>query len=213
MLAACTPEVDKFLPFFQELGERFLYVRWNRAGGIEAGLGAMQQNAELDAILRAAVQRFLAPVMATGKLQVPEVPQEMRLRLAALVEFVVRARANVPRDSYRREIEGEPVIESNTRLPQQLAQVVRGWAALCGHPVAGEEEFSLAARTAFDSIPPIRNKVIRALKDGRSPHTLGLPSASVNRAMGDRTACGLVRGRNLTPQAKKSLDQARCDFP
>ncbi|MGB8481510.1 MAG: hypothetical protein WCE63_22120 [Acidobacteriaceae bacterium] len=145
----------------------------------------MEQTADVSKILREAVKSFLTPVLSQEIVQLPSVSSELLKLMAALGEIVVRGRADVPRDSYSRQIVGEPVIESNTRFPQQIAQVARGWAALSGRREANEEDYSLIYRVAFDSIPPVRAKVFQALMKGDSPSRSGAPGSTVNRALED----------------------------
>src|SRR5207247_2633917 len=45
-VVAATPDVDQHYSAFQTLGERFVMVRWSRAGGIEAALVAMSQDVD-----------------------------------------------------------------------------------------------------------------------------------------------------------------------
>lgn len=42
-VVAVTPEIDRHYSIFSTLGERFVMIRWPRAGGIEAALSAMNQ--------------------------------------------------------------------------------------------------------------------------------------------------------------------------
>jgi hypothetical protein len=69
-----------------------------------------------------------------------------------------------------REIDGQAQAESNTRLPQELAQIGRGWAVLMNRSQVTEEDFRLIRRAAFDSIPPLRCAVLQALMNGEKPH-------------------------------------------
>jgi hypothetical protein len=73
-----------------------------------------------------------------------------------------------------------------------LAQVGRGWAALCGHADLGGEEYTLIIRAALDSIPPERKRVLLALAEGKSAYSLGSPEVSVNRAVEDLRVIGLT---------------------
>lgn len=208
LLAGATPEVDKYHSIFTALGERFLRIRWNRAGGADAALRAMRQT-EVDCeTLRKAVQSFLAPVLNQPSIKAPEAVQEYLEQIAALSELVVRARADVPRDRYSRGIEGEPVIESNTRFPQQLAQVARGWAVLSGRAEVKEEDYTLAVRVAFNSIPPVRSKVLDALRRDVSPYSSDAPNGTVERALEDLGAAGLVKQTKLSSLARDLLQKA-----
>jgi len=156
LLVAATPDVDKHHAIFQALGERFLYLRLHRTGGVKAAVRAMQQREQVKWDLAGAVCGFLCPTFEQKAVTPPNIPPDYLERLGWLGEFVVRARADVPRHRYTRQIEGQTVVESNTRCPQQLAQVTRGWAVLSDRSEVDDEDFALARRVAFDSIPPVR---------------------------------------------------------
>jgi hypothetical protein len=212
LLAGATPDVDKYHAIFQALGERFLYVRLPRAGGKDAGVRAMQQTEELKSELAGAVCIFLSPVLDQQKVTAPRVPQSYLNRLASLGEIIVRARADVPRHRYTRKMEGEPVIESNTRCPQQLVQLARGSAVLWARSEVIEEDFQLAVRVAFDSIPPIRAKVFRAMMAAANPYTVDDPKSMMARSLEDLAAVDLAHGPGgkwmLTDLASELLRRA-----
>jgi len=209
LLVGVTPDVDKHHALFQALGERFLYVRSDRAGGIDAGLKAIGQTTDVQLELQAVVLCFLSPTLDQRPVSAPRIPQEYHNRISALGELVVRARADVPRHRFTRQIEGEAVIESNTRCPQQLMQVARGWAVCSGRSEVNGEDYSLAVRVAFDSVPPIRAKVIKTLSAGREPYTIDAPGAVVNRALEDLEVVKLV---SQTTQGKWILCALTCDL-
>lgn len=191
-MAGATPEVDRYHSVFQSLGERFVRVRWPRAGGVDAGRCAMRQRVEVPEELRAAVRDFLFPVLSQERIEAPQIGEEWETRIASFSEFVALSRADVPRTRDGREICGEPQPEGNTRLPQELAQIGRGWAVLNGRTAIGDEEYSLIVRAGLDSIPPIRKRVLLALVEGKSPYSLDLPEVNVNRALEDLKAIGLA---------------------
>jgi hypothetical protein len=128
-LVAVTGEIDRHYSVFNALGERFVMIRWPRAGGIEAGLAAMNQDgARATEELRVAVNELFARLANRQ----PVLSRDLQVRIAALSEIAVRARTHVPRDGYSKAIVYVPEPESNTRLAQQLAQVAKGSALLDG---------------------------------------------------------------------------------
>lgn len=191
-LAGVTPEVNQYHSVFQSLGERFLRVRWERAGGDDAALCAMQQTDEVKEQLCASVHELLLPVFRQSAVWAPELSYSSQVYLAKLGEETVKARAFIKRDSRTREILDAPQIESNTRLPQQLAQVSRGWAVLMGRCSVELSDLDLAQRSANDSIPPIRLAILRAHEAGVNPYTLGLPPSAVKYAIQDLQSVGLL---------------------
>ncbi len=205
VIACVTPEVDRQQSVFQALGERFIRLRWGRAGGVAAGVRAMQQNtSRVKAELHSAMQRFILPVIGAGQVAAPSA-EDYWERISALGELVALARTHVQRDGYNRNIEELPEPEGNTRLPQQFAQIGRGWAALEGRDALNDDDFTLIRRIGLDSIPPARRAVLVALIGGRSPYEKdgNVPAAKsvTNRALEDLEMLGLAE---RDPSAGKS---------
>jgi hypothetical protein len=192
LLAGVTPEFDKYHSVSAALGERFIRTRWPRAGGIEAALSAMRQKTCSSIKLRSVVHQFLLPILSEKAIPTPRIEDVDMVRIANVGEFVVLARAPTKRERATHELEDMPDPEGNTRFPQQLAQVGRGWAVLMGSEVVTEAGMRLIFRAAFDSIPPRRCDVLRALMQGKNPYALGLPHSVVQRAIEDLHAVGLV---------------------
>jgi hypothetical protein len=192
LLAGATPAVDNYHSVFQSLGERFIRVRWQRAGGITVGVRAINQNSSIQPILRAAVGEFLRPLLSSKQMAAPEIPPDLLKCISSLGELVALARADVPRTRYTHEVCGEAAPEGNTRLSQQLAQVGRGWAVLNGRTVITDEDYALILRAGMDSMPPIRRQALGALVQGISPYSINLPESTMNRALEDLELLGLA---------------------
>jgi hypothetical protein len=164
LLVGATRTVDSQYAVFQALGERFVRVRWPRAGGIEAGVSAMGHSKALSPLLNGAMQDFLLPVLSKPEITAPAISEELTRRIASLTEFIALSRSVVPRARYTREIVAEADAEGNTRLPQQLAQVGRGWAVLQGRDIVNEDDYHLIQRAAFDCLPPVNRSVIDCMR-------------------------------------------------
>lgn len=187
-ITGATPDIDHHYSVFRSLGERFLQIRWPRAGGIEAGIKAMRQRRDAASDLRSAIHRLLLPILTQPSVPSPFFQPEYELRVAHLGEFVALARAHVPRSRSDHEPVAAPSPEGNTRLPQELAQIGRGAAALAGRTVVSEEDFALVSRAALDCIPGARMVVIRAFRDGVSPYSTGMAEGLVSRTLEDLEA-------------------------
>lgn len=205
-IAGVTQEIDKHYAAIQSLGDRFVMVRWHRAG-IEAAMKAMTQDPEkVKADLRAAVHLLftsLEPVQ-------PEVSVSCLKRLGALAEFVARGRSHVTRSSsHDRAIIGAPEAESSPRLAQQLSQLVKGSAKLAGRSVATQEDFAVAKRAGFDCIPARRRAMLDWAMEGGKIHTTGSSTKLYDRE--DLEALGLVEGEHLSGLANELLKQIMND--
>ncbi len=214
LLTGATPEVDRRHSVFRSLGERFVQVRWPRAGGLEAGRRAIRKCPEAAIDLKRAVHKLVSPVISQGKIMSPGLPQELEVRLASLTEFVARARTPVPRTRNDHDLEDLPCPEGNTRLPQELAQIARGAAVLAGRGEVDEEDYRLVQRAAMDCIPATRRQVLESLIKGQNAYTSGPASSLVQRTLDDLELVGIVEkdsghGANLSTISKELLVTAR----
>lgn len=189
LLAGGTPDVDKHYQLFQSLGERFLRVRWNRAGGTDTGLRAMQHDRSVAVQLKAVMHDLLQPILSAPQ-DAPTIHPAILRRIAALSEFIALARSYVERDRFTREQTGITVTEGNTRLPQQLAQIARGLALLDGRTEVTDEDYRLVVRAAFDSLLPTRAVVLKRIAQTGKPYTVEANHAAIERAIGDLQAAG-----------------------
>jgi hypothetical protein len=222
-IACVTPDIDNYHSVFQALGERFTRIRWDRAGGIAAGEKAMSQTSRVKLEMKEAVQRFLVPVIGQERPEAPKISQGYSRRIAALGEFVALARAVVPRQEWNHDIVDDPAPEGNTRLPQQLAQIGRGWALLKGRDEIDEEDFSLICRAAFDSILPIRRKILEAVMAGKSSYSEKVAAKGlISRTLEDLEMLNLIEPKeesgkktySLSPYAMNLLSEAGVmEFP
>jgi hypothetical protein len=210
--AGATPSVDKHFSVFQDLGERFTRVRWERAGGVRTGLRAIRQTNTVPDEVRAAVHALMLPILSNPQ-SAPVIPSEIEHKIASLGEFVSLARTGVPRDRFNREVDVEPITEGNTRLPQQLCQIARGSALLGGRTEVSEYDYSIAYRAALDSLLPLRRAVLEAILDSQSPfsQSSALPKATVSRTVEDLQIAGVLVAdtTRLTKKAEGLLSSAR----
>jgi hypothetical protein len=210
-LAGAVPDIDRHHELFQKLGERFLRIRLPRAGGVEAGLRAIDHTDEVVEQLRRAVGALLQPILSAPQVA-PVLADEMKSCIANLSELIALARSHVERDRFTRGVVDAPVTEGNTRLPQQLCQIARGSALLDGRSTVNEADFRLVRRAAFDSLPPARRAVLEALLRGERPHATGLPKSTVSRALEDLRLVGVLRPEDpadLSELARRLLEQAK----
>ena len=188
-LVAVTPAIDRYASVIGVLGERFVIVRWPRASGVEAAVAAMEQDRErAPQELRSAVHALLNGL---PNLQ-PTLSLQLKRRIGALSEIAVRGRAHVVREGYNKDITYVPEPESNTRLPQQLAQLARGSALLDGRSEVSDRDLDLVKRVAFDCMPPVRKAILEHVIAGRSGQPDGIPGSTVSYGKKDLEAQGLL---------------------
>jgi hypothetical protein len=208
VFAGAVPDIDGHYSLFQKLGERFVRVRWPRAGGVETGLQAMEHKQDVTEELRAAVRSLMLPILSTPQMA-PAIPEAIKRKIANLSELIALARTYIERDGHSREASGIPVTEGNTRLPQELCQIARGSALLDGRSEVNNLDYASVCRVAFDSLPPARISVLKAIIARKSPHSLGLPKATIDRAIEDLQFAGILSvgplGCQMLPTAEDLL--------
>lgn len=161
---ATTPDVDRQYSVFQTLGERFVMIRWPRAGGREAALAAMQQRGDDP---RNELIAAVDGLRDSLKSIYPRVSREIRNQIAALTEFTTRARTQVPRSGYNKTVFYVPEAESATRLAQELMQIARGSALMDGRGDVNEGDYQIAVRVALDCVPAARRTILDCLIAGK----------------------------------------------
>ena len=204
-LVAATPDVDRFYSIFQSLGERFVMVRCDRAGGPEAALAAMRQNRiEARRELKSAVHSLLGVLPRIE----PVLLRAIEGKLAALAEFVVRARTHVQRDGYnKREIGYLPEPESPTRLAQQLCQLSKGSAVLDHRFFVLDKDYRLVCRVGMDCIPAIRLKILDYLGTRDESEVNKLPGSSRTYAEEELRLVRLISGSGTRAElSQEALD-------
>lgn len=164
-IAGTTPDLDMHYSVFQTLGERFLQVRSDRPGGVQAALAAMHQDPKaLHKNLNESVRNLFAPIVGKQHSN-PMILPDQELQIANLAELTVRARTHVPRDGWKREIIYMPQPEGSPRLAQQMVQLARGSALLDGRSNVSDDDIALVERVAFDSIRADRRDILCSLRN------------------------------------------------
>jgi hypothetical protein len=202
-IAGATPDLDMHYMVFQTLGERFLQVRSNRPGGVQAALTAMRQSPRgLRGKLNDTVRELFVPIAAKTHTN-PTISSEFELRIANLAELTVRARTHVPRDGRSREVIYMPQAEGSPRLAQQMIQLARGSALLDARTEVSAEDVALIERVAFDSIRADRRQILCSLKE-QSPLSVavlskkaGLSAPGTSRRIEELRGLGILECEEL----------------
>lgn len=163
-MAAGTADVDRHYSVFASLGERFVLIRWPRAG-MEAAQRAVKQDMRA---VQEEVSSAVYPLFDGIRGIEPEVPPELEEdQIPALGDFIGYCRTQLVRDSRgSREIIDVPEAESATRISQQLCQLAKGSALLDRRDVVNQQDYTLVKRVGFDCMPPARWKVLNSIING-----------------------------------------------
>jgi hypothetical protein len=199
VVVGTTPEIDRSRAATQALGERFVMVRWQRAGVEAARKAILQDPKAVHADVRAAVHALLTG-LPSGEIEIADTWQD---RIVKLAEIAVRGRTNVNRNSVTKEIEDEPQPESATRLAQQLCQLAKGSARLDGRNTVTQLDFDLVKRVAFDCLPPRRKEILVAAANKRPIRS---KSSTTHYDCQDLEAVGLLRENELSREGAELFE-------
>lgn len=165
LIAAVTPDLDRFRSVHQLLGERFLRVdlRTDAQATIVRASELEGREGEMRAELQDAMSRFLNQAIEWVD---PDILVEQRFleQLQALAHVAATLRSEVARDR-RRIVIYEPVAEVGTRLVKQLQKLAKALANWRERLVVTAEDYVAVRRVALDCVRSQRRKVVGALQD------------------------------------------------
>jgi len=223
LVGGATPSIDGFYAVMSTLGERFTYFRLpeaNEANKAEKALIHAGHETEMRSELAGIVADFFNTLDIS---EVTELTAEENDKLIHLALFTTRCRSAVERDSFSsREIQLIPGAESPTRLVKVLAQLLRGLQAI---GISKKRAWELVEKTALDSMPALRQKVVLAMLEADVNTVtsdlatrLGYPTVTTRRALEDLTCYSIIKRESkgagnadlwiLTDWARKTYEAA-----
>ena len=243
-LAGGTPAIDRLTAEVSELGERWVYYRFPKTDGWgESRTSLQNQNPREGARkVQEAIKAFFDVLDLRWPCQIEgdyacktkhehfEEREKRKFtvgeytRLIGMASLAAKMRSSIYRHPYSREIEDVPSPEAPPRLANTLGQLYLG-LELIGLDEA--ERWRLIGKVAFDSVPEVRARVVRACwhaalegkgSTGRTGSVVGIAElkaaldcseATVKRVIEDLAAHRIVKrgGKNvvLTESAMEEL--------
>lgn len=169
LLAAVTPSIDSYSSHSDALGPRWIYSRLPAlgAGERQAALALGQRIAAKKPHLRRQALEITTRVVgqAQARLEGVRASEDGLLAVNAAAIVTAIGRAAVPRDGYRREVQGDVTREEPMRVGGQLAVLYQCLLAL---KINDREAVTVVCRCALDSMPPVRRRVLAALSTGET---------------------------------------------
>lgn len=208
LVGGATPAIDSFYAVMSILGERFSYFRMpesNESERAEKALIHAGHETEMRAELAGLVADLFTNIDLSKQI---DFTNDERNKLINLAVFTTHCRSAVQRESYSsREIELKLGIESPTRLVKVLAQLLRGLQVL---GVCKQRAWNLVEKTALDSMPALRQKVVLSMlqndfdtETSQIATRLDYPSVTIRRTLEDLACYGIVSRRS---QGKGNAD-------
>lgn len=195
LIAGVTTVVDTHHAVMDSLGSRFAFYRVDVDERDAQGLRALNHRAgarDMRTELRNVVTGFFT------SLELPEsdtLTETDKTRLVTLADLVTMARSPVERDRVKREIEMIPDPEAPARFAIMLAALLEGLRVI---GLDDEHAWQLITKTAFDSMPAQRRRVLELLAETETVTTkeaalaLGLPTTTARRTLEDLAAHRVV---------------------
>jgi hypothetical protein len=185
VIGAVTTAWDAAHAVIASMGDRFVLVRADSTTGRQAAGRQAIGNTGDETRMRAELAAAAAGVIAGMSFEPITLTTTETERLLAAADLVTLARTGVEFD-YRGDVIDAHAPEMPTRFAKQLAQVVRGAAAI---GMNRADAMRLAIRCARDSMPPLRLAIIDDIAEHpESTPTqvrkrLGKPRATVDRQL------------------------------
>lgn len=192
LIAGVTPVIDRYWKVMQQLGERFLKLRWDEDS--RKTTERAEQNEGSEKAMREDIREAVNEVLQQVKLRDVRFPPEYRKAIQDYAQWLAVMRTpvtiqNAHSDFYFDSI---PLPERPTRLVKQLKRLAKAVATLRGHPVVLPEDMRCVRKVVESTCPPDRLAVYRAVKElqGETLYgttvtpvykTVKLPETSVRR--------------------------------
>lgn len=166
LFAGCTPKIDLHHALTSELGERWVYYRfdqltdgWNEMMMSLSGERRKDWRDELRRLVRIF---FEDCKLAFGKEQpAREFTDAERFRIYDLATLAVRCRSSVSRtEDYQREVLNPSRQEVIMRVGNALTQLLLG---LCAIGVPPQDRWKILRKVALDSMPDLRRMIIETV--------------------------------------------------
>jgi hypothetical protein len=167
MIAGVTPAIDTHNSMSQVMGERFIMYRVPQARDIDVATKALENNGgeqQMRQELKDAMTKYFLSINIPEISEI-EMPKDILIALANLSSFIVRARSQLIRDQFRRDLIDIPATEAPARLTKQLATLIKCLAILGKRNKVNWTDYYLTLKVGLDIIPANRMKHILAVSD------------------------------------------------
>ncbi len=175
LVAGVTPIIDKHWKVMQQLGERFLKIRW-RENTKEATKRARENEGMENVMRKELIENSTNFIKDLSFDKLPYFSEEdFGDEIQKIATFIAYSRTPIAISSNNSDFYYEqiPTPEVPTRLVKQLKKLAKALALIRGKGVIDEEEIKTIKRVAGDTIPPDRLAVLEAIRSGENLTLLG----------------------------------------
>ncbi|KKK87680.1 hypothetical protein LCGC14_2750800, partial [marine sediment metagenome] len=158
IIAASTPQIDRYFLYNQALGERYINFRLQIPNRLlltkRAYNNQLHNYKKRHNNLKSKVFRFLRK-LPTRNISDIQISHQNKNVFITCADFIAQVRTHVPRDSSGRHITILPQPEAAGRLVQQMVQVAVSGAIIHGQNHVKQEQLSKAVYIALCSMPAV----------------------------------------------------------
>jgi len=185
LIAGVTPIIDKHWKVMQQLGERFLKIRWKEDS--DKVTKRSRENEGLEKPMRKElIENSNKFIEGLDFSVIPEFDDsKFGDRISLIAKFIAVARTPISLSNNSEEFFYEyiPMPEMPTRLVKQLKKLAKCLALIRGKKEVTDEEMKVLIRVAKDTIPPDRLAVLETIKTFEKQELLGCPRAKIYRTL------------------------------
>jgi len=212
LVAGVTPIVDKYWKLMQQLGERFLKIRWDE--DIKKVTVRARQMEGKEKPMRKEISKYAMGFITN--LDFSKVPKFNDKKhgelLDQLAEFVAISRTPVVIQDYRKDFYYDyiPTPERPTRLVKQLKKLCKCLALIRGKNKVDDEEIKTILRVAKDTIPQDRLAVLETINANNADlygcsrtilnQSIKIPETSIGRVLEQLKLLDLISEKKITEE-------------
>ena len=195
LIAGVTPIIDKHWKVMQQLGERFLKIRWREDS--DKVTKRSRENEGKEILMRKELLENSNKFIQNLDLSVMPEFDDLKFgdKVSLIAKFIAFARTPLSVSYNTSDFFHEyiPMPEMPTRLVKQLKKLAKSLALIRGKKEVSEEEIKVLLRVAKDTIPPDRLAVLETIKASQNETLEGCKrSRIVDNIKMPRTSTELV---------------------
>lgn len=179
LIAGVTPAIDRHWKIEQQLGERFLKVRWNE--NLDLVTRKAEQNEGKEEQMREEISKAVMDFLSRLNIHEVKVTGNHIEYIINLAKLVALGRTPVAVKNYYSDFSFEniPISERPTRLVKQLKKLLKCLCIVRGHPEPTNFDIQTIKRVALDCIPQDRLIILKAIAEGEYETLNGLSFTSI----------------------------------
>lgn len=222
LVACSTPIIDRIISLGQELGSRELIYRLPSVNS-EKLMQRIKENSNKDKKkIRDELKELVYLFLKERDFDSVHIPEEISEEIKSFAHLLTYLRASVNIDETTGELEGEPNIESPTRVYEQLLTYFRALKSL-EENYSDDRALRIIGKLVLSSVDPTRLRVLKYLMENKLGDVMGYTKMKIaseinlspKRVFGEANALvsvNFVRKNSEELEAKREIWTHRFDL-